>query len=148
MKKKEPVGSISLQVPAQQANPSPPIGPALGQRGLNIMEFCKQFNDHSKKQGHAPGDMIPTVISYYADKTFTFITKMPPVPNMIKKALGLTAGAKTPGTQTVGTIKMAQIKEIAKVKMADMGVDNIEAAISMVRGTCVSMGVKIEDGDA
>ncbi len=146
MKKKEPVGSISLQVPAHQANPSPPIGPALGQRGLNIMEFCKQFNDHCKKKGHTPGDVIPTVITYFADKTFTFITKMPPVPNMIKKALGVTSGAKTPGTQVIGTITMAQITEIAKAKMEDMGVDELDAAISMVKGTCVSMGVKIQDG--
>ncbi len=110
------------------------------------MEFCKQFNEHCKKKGHAPGDVIPTVITYFADKTFTFITKMPPVPNLIKKALGVTAGAKTPGTQVIGTITLDQIAEIAKAKMEDMGVDELDAAISMVKGTCVSMGVKIQDG--
>jgi len=144
VKKKEPVGSISLQVPALQANPSPPIGPALGQRGLNIMEFCKQFNDHCKKKNFNAGDTIPTVITYFPDKSFTFITKNPPVPFLVKKALGIKKGAKTAGTETVGQITLAQIKEIANIKMEDMGLDNVDSAISMVKGTCVSMGIKVE----
>jgi large subunit ribosomal protein L11 len=145
VKKKEPAGTISLQIPAQKANPSPPIGPALGQRGLNIMEFCKQFNDRCKKEGFDEGDIIPVVITYYLDKTFTFITKLPPVANMIKKELKLESGAKTPGTQIVGTIKKEQIEKIANAKMKDMNVDSIKSAIKMVEGTCVSMGIKIEE---
>lgn len=144
MKKKEIVGTISLQVPAHQANPSPPIGPALGQRGLNIMEFCKQFNEICKKKNLQPGDVIPTIITYYGDKTFTIVTKNPPVPNLIKKAVGITSASKTPGTAFAGTINAKQIEEIAKIKMEDMSVDNLESAMSMVRGTCVSMGIKVE----
>lgn len=146
MKKKEKVGSISLQVPAHQANPSPPIGPALGQRGLNIMEFCKQFNDISKKKNFEPGDVIPVVIDYFADKSFVITTKNPPVPNLIKKFMKLKSGSKTPGTAFVGTLSKADIQKIAEIKMGDMGVEgNLEAAKSMVRGTCVSMGVKVEE---
>lgn len=145
MKKKEPIGTISLQIPASKANPSPPIGPALGQRGLNIMEFCKQFNEHCKKQGLEDGDVIPVVISYFADKSFTFITKLPPIPNMIKKELKLQSGSKTPGTQFVGTLSRAQIEKIAKTKMKDMSVDSLASAMSMVEGTCMSMGVKVEE---
>jgi len=143
VKKKEPIGSIKLNILAHQANPSPPVGPALGQRGLNIMDFCKRFNDECKKQNHEPGDVIPVVISYYADKTFTFVTKLPPVPNLIKKQLKLKSGSKTPGTQFAGEIKKAQIKTIAEMKMKDMGVDSLDAAMKMVEGTCVSMGVKV-----
>lgn len=144
MKKKEIVGKISLQLKAHQANPSPPTGPALGQRGLNIMEFCKQFNELCKKKGLQPGDVIPTIITYYADKSFTIVTKNPPVPNLIKKALGIESASKTPGTAFAGTINNKQIEEIAKIKMEDMSVDNLESAMSMVRGTCVSMGIKVE----
>jgi large subunit ribosomal protein L11 len=143
VKKKEALGSIKLNIAAHQANPSPPVGPALGQRGLNIMDFCKRFNDECKKLNHEPGDIIPVVITYYADKTFTFITKLPPVPNLIKKALKLKSGSKTPGTQFAGEINKAQIKAIAEMKMKDMGVDDIKAAIKMVEGTCVSMGIKV-----
>jgi large subunit ribosomal protein L11 len=144
VKKKEPAGTISLQIPAHKANPSPPIGPALGQRGLNIMEFCKQFNEHCKKGNFDEGDVIPVVITYFPDKTFNFVTKMSPVPNMIKKELKLASGSKTPGTQSVGTITKAQIEKIAKVKMKDMSVDSLPAAMSMVEGTCMSMGIKVE----
>jgi large subunit ribosomal protein L11 len=144
VKKKEPIGSISLQVPAHQANPSPPLGPALGQRGLNIMEFCKQFNDHCKKKGYNPGDVTPTVITYFADKSFTFETKSPPVPFLVMKASGKQKGAKTPGTETAGSITEAQVREIAEKKMEDMGVDKIESAISMVKGTCLSMGIEVK----
>ncbi len=145
MKNKVPVGTISLQVPAHQANPSPPIGPALGQRGLNIMDFCKRFNDACKKEGFEPGDVIPVLITYFADKSFDFKLKNPPVPNLIKKKMKLAKGAKTPGTQVVGIINMTQIKEIAKMKMVDMGVHSLDSAINMVKGTCVSMGVKVEE---
>jgi large subunit ribosomal protein L11 len=144
VKKKEPIGQISLQIAAHQANPSPPVGPALGQRGLNIMEFCKQFNERCKKENYDQGDRIPVVISYFADKSFTFITKCPPVPNLIKKKAGLKSGSKTPGTATAGEISLKMIEEIAKMKMADMGVTDLDAAISMVKGTCVSMGVKVQ----
>lgn len=144
MKKKEPVGFISLQIPAGQANPSPPVGPALGQRGLNIMEFCKQFNEQCVKQKIEPGLLTPVVIAYYADKTFTMVLKKPPVSVLVKKALKLKSGSKTPGTQSAGTITMAQVEEIAKTKMDDMGVDDLVAASQMVIGTCKSMGVKVQ----
>lgn len=145
MKKKEVAGTISLQIPANKANPAPPIGTALGPRGLNIMEFCKQFNERCKKEKFEDDDVVPVVITYYMDKSFTFETKMPPVPNLIKKELKIASGAKTPGTQTVGSITKAQIEKIAKAKMKDMNVSDFEAAVSMVKGTCVSMGVKVEN---
>lgn len=144
MKKKEVVGTVSLQVSAHQANPAPPIGPAFGQRGLNIMEFCKQFNDLCKKKGYEPGDKIPVVVSYYADKSFTIETKNPPVPNLIKKLGKIKSGSKTPGTQFAGSISMEVVKKIAEMKLQDMGGVSIEAAVKMVMGTCVSMGVKVE----
>lgn len=144
MKKKELAGIISLQVSAHQANPSPPIGPAFGQRGLNIMEFCKQFNDLCKKKGYEPGDKIPVVVSYYGDKSFTMETKNPPVPNLIKKLGKIKSGAKTPGTQVVGSITMEIVNKIAAMKAQDMGGVSIKAAVKMVMGTCVSMGVKVE----
>ena len=143
MKKKEPKGFIKLNITAHQANPSPPVGPALGQRQLNIMDFCKRFNDECKKQNYDQGDLIPVVITYYEDKKFDFITKLPPVPNLIKKELGLKSGSKTPGTQFVGEIKKAQVRKIAEMKIKDMGVDCIESAMRMVEGSCVSMGIKV-----
>ncbi|MCE2992569.1 MAG: 50S ribosomal protein L11 [Candidatus Jidaibacter sp.] len=143
MKKKEPVGQISLQIAAHQANPSPPVGPALGQRGLNIMQFCKDFNELCKKENIEPGMPTPVVISYYADKSFSMILKKPPVPVLVKKALKLNSASKKPGTDFVGSINMDQIAEIAKIKMGDMGVDSLEAASQMVIGTCRSMGVKV-----
>lgn len=143
MKKKEALGTIKLNIIAHQANPSPPVGPALGQRGLNIMDFCKRFNDECKKQNYDQGDLIPVVITYYADKTFTFETKLSPVPNLIKKELKLKSGSKTPGTQFAGEINKAQIEKIAKMKLKDMGVDSIDSAMRMVEGTCVSMGIKV-----
>jgi large subunit ribosomal protein L11 len=143
VKKKEPVGQISLQIAAHQANPSPPVGPALGQRGLNIMQFCKDFNDLCKKQNIEPGMPTPVIISYYADKSFSMILKKPPVPVLVKKALKLNSASKKPGTDFVGNINMDQITEIAKIKMEDMGVDSLEAASQMVIGTCRSMGVKV-----
>jgi large subunit ribosomal protein L11 len=138
---KEIVGYIKLQVPAGAANPSPPIGPALGQRGLNIMDFCKQFN--AKTQGMEKGTPIPVVITAFSDRSFTFITKMPPNTFFIKKAANIQKGAKTTGTEESGKITMAQIREIAKVKMVDLNANDIEAACSMLIGSARSMGVKV-----
>lgn len=141
--KKTVTAVIKLQIPAGKANPSPPVGPALGQRGLNIMEFCKQFNDRTKD--FEPGMPIPVVIEAYADKTFTFIIKTPPTSYLIKKKAGLQSGSKTPGRDSAGKIKMAQVEEIAKMKMADMGVDSVDAAITQVIGTAASAGIKVEN---
>ncbi|MDR3425201.1 MAG: 50S ribosomal protein L11 [Alphaproteobacteria bacterium] len=138
---KEIVGLIKLQVPAGAANPSPPIGPALGQRGLNIMEFCKQFN--AKTQSMEKGTPIPVVITAFSDRTFTFITKQPPNTFFIKKAANITKGAQTTGTQTVGTITMAQIREIAAKKMVDLNANDVEAASKMIIGSARSMGLQV-----
>ena len=138
---KEIVGLIKLQVPAGAANPSPPIGPALGQRGLNIMEFCKQFN--AKTGSMEKGTPIPVVITAFSDRSFTFITKMPPNSFFIKKAAKIQSGSKTPGTDTVGKITMAQVKEIAKQKMADLNANDMDAACSMIIGSARSMGVQV-----
>ena len=138
---KEIVGYIKLQVPAGAANPSPPIGPALGQRGLNIMDFCKQFN--AKTQGLEKGMPIPVVISAYSDRTFTFVTKKPPNTYWIKKAAKIESGSKTPGTSIVGSITMDQIREIAKEKIVDMNANDIDAACQMLAGSARSMGLKV-----
>ncbi len=138
---KEVIGYIKLQVPAGSANPSPPIGPALGQRGLNIMEFCKQFN--AKTQGLEKGMPIPVVITAFSDRSFTFITKQPPNLYFIKKAAKIEKGANTPGTQTVGTITMAQVHEIAQKKMADLNANDIEHAAQMIIGSARSMGITV-----
>ncbi|MER2520480.1 MAG: 50S ribosomal protein L11 [Bdellovibrionales bacterium] len=138
---KEIVGLIKLQIPAGAANPSPPVGPALGQRGLNIMEFCKQFN--AKTQGMEKGTPIPVVITAFSDRSFTFITKMPPNTFFIKKAAKLDKGSKTPGATSVGTITMAQLRDIAKQKMVDMNANDVEAAASMLAGSARSMGLKV-----
>ena len=138
---KEIVGYIKLQVPAGSANPSPPIGPALGQRGLNIMEFCKQFN--AKTQGMEKGTPIPVVITAFSDRTFTFITKQPPNSFFIMKAAKIEKGAQTPGTQTVGTITMAQIREIAGKKMVDLNANDVDAASQMIIGSARSMGIQV-----
>jgi len=140
---KEIVGYIKLQVPAGAANPSPPIGPALGQRGLNIMEFCKQFN--AKTQGMEKGMPIPVVITAFSDRTFTFVTKKPPNTYWIKKAAKIESGAKTPGTAIVGKISMAQIREIAKEKIVDMNANDIEAASAMLVGSARSMGIQVTE---
>ena len=132
---------IKLQVPAGQANPSPPIGPALGQHGLNIMEFCKSFNAKTQKQD---GLIIPVVITVYADKTFSFITKTPPVPVLIKKALKLEKGSAEPNKKKVGKITDEQVEEIAKIKMPDLNCYDINAAKELVRGTAKSMGIEIK----
>jgi large subunit ribosomal protein L11 len=139
---KKIVGFIKLQVPAGKANPSPPIGPALGQRGLNIMEFCKAFN--AQTQGLEPGMPIPVVITAFADRTFTFITKTPPVTYFLKKAAGITKGTTTPGKGApVGKITMEQIHEIAEKKMVDLNANDVEAASAMLVGSARSMGIQV-----
>jgi large subunit ribosomal protein L11 len=139
---KKIVGYVKLQVPAGSATPSPPIGPALGQRGLNIMEFCKAFN--AATQEIEKGAPIPVVITAYADKSFTFVMKQPPVTYFIKKAVNLKSGSKLPGKESAGTITTAQLREIAEKKMVDLNADNVEAAISMIAGSARSMGIQVE----
>ena len=141
MAKKE-VAKIKLQIPAGAANPSPPVGPALGQHGLNIMQFCKEFNARTMEQ---KGMIIPVVITAYADRSFTFITKTPPVPVLIKKALGLESGSGKPNKTKVGQLTQAQVREIAEKKMPDLNAASIETAMSMVKGTARSMGVTVAD---
>ena len=139
---KKITGYLKLQVPAGQANPSPPIGPALGQRGVNIMEFCKAFN--AKTQKMEPGMPIPTILTLYADRSFTFVTKTPPASFLIKKAAGLKSGGSTPGRETAGTITRDQAKEIAETKMVDLSANDIDAAIEIIAGSARSMGIKVE----
>ncbi|UCD69674.1 MAG: 50S ribosomal protein L11 [Betaproteobacteria bacterium] len=139
---KKVVGYIKLQVPAGKANPSPPIGPALGQRGLNIMEFCKAFN--AQTQSYEPGLPLPVVITAFADKSFTFILKTPPASVLIKKAAKLDKGSARPHMDKVGKLTRAQIEEIAKAKMADLNAGSIEAAMRIVAGSARSMGVEVE----
>ncbi len=137
---KKITGYIKLQVPAGKANPSPPIGPALGQHGVNIMEFCKAFN---AKTAHDEGTITPVVITVYADRSFTFITKTPPVPVLIKKALDIKSGSPVPNKTKVGKLTKAQVEEIAKKKMPDLNAASLEAAMRTVEGTARSMGVDI-----
>ena len=137
---KEISSFIKLQVPAGKANPSPPIGPALGQHGVNIMEFCKAFNAQTQGQD----TIIPVVITVYKDRSFTFITKTPPVPVLIKKALKLNKGSATPNKDKVGSLNKSQLEEIAKLKMPDLNCYNLESAIKSVAGTARSMGVLTE----
>jgi len=138
---KEIIGTIKLQVPAGSANPSPPIGPALGQRGLNIMDFCKQFN--ARTQNLEKGMPIPVVITAYSDRTFTFITRKPPNTYYIKKAAKIESGSKRPGLDSAGTITMAQVREIAKEKMADMNANDLEKACKIIIGSARSMGIQV-----
>jgi large subunit ribosomal protein L11 len=138
---KKITGYIKLQVPAGKANPSPPIGPALGQHGVNIMEFCKAFN--AKTQADEPGTVTPVVITVYADRSFTFITKTPPVPVLIKKAIGISSGSSVPNKTKVGKLTSAQVRDIAQKKMPDLNAASIEAAMRTVEGTARSMGVDI-----
>ncbi|HYY37806.1 MAG TPA: 50S ribosomal protein L11 [Xanthobacteraceae bacterium] len=138
---KKITGYVKLQVPAGAANPSPPIGPALGQRGLNIMEFCKQFNAQTQKM--EKGSPIPVVITVYQDRSFTFELRTPPVSYFIKKAAKLESGSKTPGRERAGTVTKAQVREIAQQKMKDLNCDNIEAAMRMVEGSARSMGIEV-----
>ena len=140
---KKVTGFLKLQVPAGAANPSPPIGPALGQRGLNIMEFCKAFN--ASTQNIEPGIPIPVIITTYQDRSFTFEMKTPPVSYFLKKAAKLESGSKTPGREMVGSVTKAQIKEIAQAKMKDLNCDTIEAAMKMVEGSARSMGLQVTE---
>lgn len=143
MAKKKIACVVKLQVPAGKATPAPPVGPALGPHGLSAPQFCQQFNDKTKNL--EPGLMIPVVITGYVDKSFTFITKTPPAPVLIKKACQAAKGSAKPNTEKVATITKAQIKEIAEMKMVDMSANDIEAAMKTIAGTCRSMGVKVED---
>jgi large subunit ribosomal protein L11 len=138
---KKITGYIKLQIPAAKANPSPPIGPALGQHGVNIMEFCKAFN--AKTQADE-GTIIPVVITVYADRSFTFITKTPPAPILIKKALGIESGSSVPNKNKVGKLTREQVKDIAQKKMVDLNAASLEAAMRTIEGTARSMGVEIE----
>ncbi|MCZ8324567.1 MAG: 50S ribosomal protein L11 [Sphingomonadaceae bacterium] len=137
-------GYIKLQVPAGKATPSPPIGPALGQRGVNIMEFCKAFN--AATQDLENGMPIPTIITVYADRSFTFVTKTPPATFLIKKAINLKSGSKEPGKVSAGTIKRSQLAEIAQVKMADLNANDIEAATKIIEGSARAMGLQVVEG--
>ena len=134
-------GYIKLQIPAGKATPAPPVGPALGQHGVNIMQFTKAFNERTQKD---MGYIIPVVITVYADHSFTFITKTPPAPVLIKKACGIESGSGVPNKTKVATITRAQLEEIAKTKMADLNAASLEAAVSMIKGTARSMGVTVE----
>jgi len=137
---KKVITQIKLQIPAGKANPSPPVGPALGQHGVNIMEFCKAFN--SKTQ-HQEGLIIPVVITVYADRSFTFITKTPPAPVLLKKAAGLVKGSGEPNKNKVGKVTPAQVREIAQTKLPDLNANDIDAAIRIIEGTARSMGIEI-----
>lgn len=139
---KKVIGFIKLQIPAGKANPSPPVGPALGQRGLNIMEFCKAFNAATQKM--EPGMPIPVVITAYADRTFSFITKLPPVSYFIKEAAKVKSGSKEPGKTKVAKLTKKQVMEIAEKKMPDMNCATVEAAAAMVEGQARSMGIDVE----
>ncbi len=138
---KKIVGMIKLQIPAGQANPSPPVGPALGQHGVNIMEFCKSFNAKTDSQ---QGMIIPVVISVYADRSFSFITKTPPAAVLLKKAAKIEKGSGTPNKDKVGTVTQAQVKEIAELKMVDLNANDIDAASLIIAGTARSMGIVVE----
>jgi large subunit ribosomal protein L11 len=139
---KKIVGFVKLQVPAGKANPSPPIGPALGQRGLNIMAFCKEFN--AKTQGMEPGLPIPVVITAYADKSFTFVMKTPPASILIKKAAKIDKGSARPHSDKVGSVSRQQVEDIAKLKMPDLTASDLEAAVRTIAGSARSMGITVE----
>ena len=138
---KKVIGEIKLQIPAGQANPSPPVGPALGQRGVNIMEFCKAFNAATQSQ---QGMIIPVIVTVYADRSFTFVTKTPPASVLLKKAAGIEKGSGEPGKVTVGKVTRAQIREIAQLKLRDLTARDVEAAEKTVEGTARSLGLEIE----
>jgi large subunit ribosomal protein L11 len=131
---------VKLQVTAGQANPAPPIGPALGQHGINIMEFCKQFNERTASE---TGTVLPVIITVYADRTFSFITKTPPAAILVKKAINIDKGSKEPNRSKVGEISKAQVEEIAKLKLKDLNARTVEAAVKVIEGTARSMGVKV-----
>ncbi len=138
---KKVVGFVKLQIPGGQANPAPPVGPALGQKGINIMEFCKQFNAKTQDK---QGLIIPVVITVFSDKSFTFITKTPPASVLLKKAAKIEKGSAEPNRAKVGKVTEAQVREIAQLKMADLNADDLEAAVRLVAGTARSMGIVVE----
>jgi len=138
--KKEVIAQVKLQIPAGQASPAPPVGPALGQHGVNIMQFVKEFNDRTKdKQGY----IIPVVITIYKDRSFTFVLKTPPASELLKKAAGIAKGSGEPNKLKVGKVKRSQVEEIAKMKMPDLNADDIQAAMRIIEGTARSMGIEI-----
>jgi len=139
---KKVVGQIKLQIPAGGANPSPPVGPALGQRGVNIMEFCKAFNAQTQNM---QGLVIPVIVTVYADRSFTFVTKSPPASVLLLKAAGIEKGSATPNKNKVGKVTRAQVEEIAKTKIKDLSAANLAAAVNTVAGTARSMGIEIQD---
>ncbi|MDH4164223.1 MAG: 50S ribosomal protein L11 [Nitrospirota bacterium] len=139
---KEITGKIKLQVPAGKANPAPPVGPALGQHGVNIMEFCKAFNAKTQKMGDT---IVPVIISVYSDRSFTFITKTPPAAELLKKAAGIVKGSGTPNKEKIGKVTRAQIKEIATTKMPDLNAATVESAMRMIEGSAKSMGLDVVD---
>ncbi|MEJ2230258.1 MAG: 50S ribosomal protein L11 [Nitrospirales bacterium] len=138
---KEIISQIKLQIPAGKANPAPPVGPSLGQHGVNIMEFCKQFNAKTQKQ---EGSIIPVVISVYKDRSFSFITKTPPASDLLKKAAGIIKGSGIPHKNKVGTITQSQLEDIAKLKVEDLNASDIPAAMNVIAGTARSMGITVE----
>ena len=139
---KEVVGQIKLQIPAGQANPAPPVGPALGQQGVNIMAFCKEFNAATQKQA---GDVLPVVITVYKDKSFTFITKQPPASILLKKAANLASGSSEPNKKKVAKLTQAQLRDVAKLKIVDLNTQDLEAASRIMAGTARQMGIEIID---
>ena len=140
---KKIVAMVKLQLPAGQATPSPPVGPALGQHGVNIMEFCKAYNERTKSQ---EGSVIPVIITIFSDRSFTFITKTPPVTYLLKKAVKLAKGASTPKKETVGTITKSQVQEIAQLKMVDLNAKDLAGAMRIVEGSARSMGLEVAEG--
>ncbi len=141
--KKEVVAQIKLQIPGGQASPAPPVGPALGQHGVNIMEFCKQFNEATKDK---PGLIIPVIITVYKDRTFSFVLKTPPASVLLKRAAGLAKGSGEPNKVKVGKVTKSQIREIAEIKMKDLNANDIEAAMRIIEGTARSMGIEVVEG--
>jgi len=136
------VAEVKLQIPAGQATPSPPVGPALGQRGVNIMEFCKAFNARTQAQ---QGLLIPVIVTVYADRSFSFVTKTPPASILIKKSAGVEKGSSEPAKQTVGSVTRAQVKEIATLKLPDLNVKDLDAAVRTIEGTARSLGIEVVD---
>ena len=138
---KKVIGFIKLQIPAGKANPAPPVGPALGQHGVNIMEFCKAFNAKTQEQ---MGKLIPVEITVFADRAFTFITKTPPAPSLLLEAVGIPKGSGEPNREKIGTVTRAQLKEIAEIKMPDLNASDVESAMRMIAGTARSMGIVVK----
>lgn len=142
MPKKEVVAQVKLLIPAGKANPAPPVGPALGPHGINIMEFCKQFNAQTQAMGDT---LVPAILSVYNDRSFTFVLKTPPASELIKKTAGIVKGSSVPNKDKVGAITISQVEEIAKVKLPDLNTTSLESAIKTIRGTARSMGVEVRD---